>query len=161
MYQRCAVCRMHCIIYCSKAYYGHNICFKRVLCFTLYLFFFLCSLSDHKPVIEIPHCENSEIIVRVYEMPYFPIGFWSRLISRLLEVSSFMLQGRGKTVRLKYSHWNLSNQNKQEKRKKRTLTYKMVWTAKTVFLKENSVVVCFMHLNLWELKTSVCVLLLL
>ncbi|KAK3558164.1 hypothetical protein QTP86_011860 [Hemibagrus guttatus] len=64
-----------------------------------------CSLPDHKPLIEIPHCENSEIIVRVYEMPYFPMGFWSRLISQLLEVSTFMFQGREKALRPNRSYW--------------------------------------------------------
>ncbi|KAI4872170.1 hypothetical protein NFI96_031011 [Prochilodus magdalenae] len=57
------------------------------------------SLPDHRPVIDLPYCENSEIIVRVYEMPYLPMGYWSRQINRLLEVSPYMLCGREKVLR--------------------------------------------------------------
>ncbi|XP_077373311.1 leucine-rich repeat serine/threonine-protein kinase 2 isoform X2 [Festucalex cinctus] len=64
------------------------------------------SLSKYKPSFDLPHCENSEVIVREYEMPYFPTDFWSRQISRLLEVSAYLLHGREKACPPEKVCWN-------------------------------------------------------
>ncbi|XP_072526503.1 leucine-rich repeat serine/threonine-protein kinase 2 isoform X3 [Salminus brasiliensis] len=63
------------------------------------------SLPHHRPVIDLPHCENSEMILRVYEMPYFPMGYWSRQINRLLEVCAFMLCGREIVLKPMRIYW--------------------------------------------------------
>nr|XP_057932653.1 leucine-rich repeat serine/threonine-protein kinase 2 isoform X3 [Doryrhamphus excisus] len=64
------------------------------------------SLPKHKPHIVLPHCENSELIVRLYEMPYFPMDYWSRQISRLLEVSAYLLYGREKASQPERMCWS-------------------------------------------------------
>ncbi|XP_035828110.1 leucine-rich repeat serine/threonine-protein kinase 2 isoform X2 [Aplysia californica] len=46
-----------------------------------------CRLPFRRPNIELPVQNRSELVFRYYSMPYTPIGFWSRLLTRLIVFS--------------------------------------------------------------------------
>ncbi|XP_070559117.1 leucine-rich repeat serine/threonine-protein kinase 2-like isoform X2 [Ptychodera flava] len=50
-----------------------------------------CKMPTQKPKIQVPIHDQLGILRRQYEMPYIPIGFWSRLISRLKLFSQNMI----------------------------------------------------------------------
>ncbi|XP_038069543.1 leucine-rich repeat serine/threonine-protein kinase 2-like isoform X2 [Patiria miniata] len=51
-----------------------------------------CKMPSQKPAISLPSSNRQDLLHRVYDMPYVPIGLWSRLILRLLVFSTQMLQ---------------------------------------------------------------------
>ncbi|CAG5133130.1 unnamed protein product, partial [Candidula unifasciata] len=46
-----------------------------------------CRLPHRKPNIEMPVPDRRELVIRCYVMPHTPIGFWSRLLTRLIVFS--------------------------------------------------------------------------
>ncbi|XP_055882524.1 leucine-rich repeat serine/threonine-protein kinase 2-like isoform X3 [Biomphalaria glabrata] len=50
-----------------------------------------CRLPYRRPNIELPAQDRSELVYRYYVMPYTPIGFWSRLLTRLIAFSESQL----------------------------------------------------------------------
>ncbi|XP_022097759.1 leucine-rich repeat serine/threonine-protein kinase 2-like isoform X2 [Acanthaster planci] len=51
-----------------------------------------CKMPSQKPAITLPCSSRQDLLHRLYDMPYVPIGLWSRLILRLLVFSTQMLQ---------------------------------------------------------------------
>ncbi|XP_071082435.1 leucine-rich repeat serine/threonine-protein kinase 2-like [Haliotis cracherodii] len=47
-----------------------------------------CRLPEQKPALKMPNLAKHEKISRIYSMPYTPLGFWSRLITRLIVFSN-------------------------------------------------------------------------
>ncbi|XP_071805537.1 leucine-rich repeat serine/threonine-protein kinase 2-like isoform X2 [Asterias amurensis] len=51
-----------------------------------------CKMPRQRPTISLPLSNKQDMLHRFYEMPYVPIGLWSRLILRLLVFSTQMLR---------------------------------------------------------------------
>ncbi|XP_046571062.1 leucine-rich repeat serine/threonine-protein kinase 2-like [Haliotis rubra] len=47
-----------------------------------------CRLPEQKPALRMPNLSKHEKISRIYSMPFTPLGFWSRLITRLIVFSN-------------------------------------------------------------------------
>ncbi|XP_078455074.1 leucine-rich repeat serine/threonine-protein kinase 2 isoform X1 [Lampetra planeri] len=63
------------------------------------------SLPEGRPALELPGEPGELVLTRWYCMPYFPMGFWARLITRILAFSSYMLSAPGSFLQPSRKYW--------------------------------------------------------